>query len=342
MKKKLLALALSAVMMLGLSTTAFASTVTPVESQTVTATIKKVYTEENEGTTSPADTFKFTVENYALSDAASTVTVANMPTPSINDISVAEEDADVNGKEYTLSIELPKYESVGVYTYKVTEVDNKLAGVTYDPTVYYLKVVVIQTNGVLSVQSYELHSGSENGAKDDTIDNIYSAGELDIKKEVTGNLGDKTKYFAITVTLTGESDKTYATSYPVEALSYSVTSEDEDGNEVTTTNPTSISIGTATTFYIKDDETIKITNLPYGVTYTVTEAEYEGYTETIAYNDANTKIDSATDSVTVTNNKGNEVDTGINLDSLPYILILALVLIGAAYVITRRCLSDRY
>ena len=36
-------------------------------------------------------------------------------------------------------------------------------------------------------------------------------------------------------------------------------------------NPSSIVIGTPTTFYLKDQETISIANLPYGVTYTVAE-----------------------------------------------------------------------
>ena len=84
------------------------------------------------------------------------------------------------------------------------------------------------------------------------------------------------------------------------------------------------------------------TNIPYGVTYTVEEADYtsDGYKTTYALGDNNKKIDSASDSVDITNNKNNDkIDTGINLDSMPYIMILALVAVCAVVMFARKRFS---
>ncbi|MCC8128252.1 MAG: DUF5979 domain-containing protein [Clostridiales bacterium] len=327
MKKKLLSLALAAVMVMSLSATALASEVTKTEEQTVTASISKMYTLTNSDTKSPADTFKFTVENYSVKDAADGVTVNNMPTPSITDISVLDGDATVDGTSHGLSITLPSYSSVGVYTYKITETDNKLAGVTYSTTDYYLIVTVTQENGVLSVSSYYLHSGSVDGIKTDDIDNTYSAGSLNVTKTVNGNLGDKTKKFEFTVTFTAPADKTVAWSLVTGTVA---------GQTVTF----DLSTSQTYTFELADGETATFSNLPYGVTYIVTETADSGYRTTQTGNEG--EINSGSATAAFINTKDGDVDTGINLDTLPYIMILAVVFAGAAYMVIRKRMSDRY
>lgn len=70
------------------------------------------------------------------------------------------------------------------------------------------------------------------------------------------------------------------------------------------------------------------------LTYEVVEADYtseaNGKYDAAKYDFTDTakKIDSATDTVTITNNKGTGVDTGVVLDSLPYILLIAVALVG--------------
>ena len=75
------------------------------------------------------------------------------------------------------------------------------------------------------------------------------------------------------------------------------------------------------------------------MTYTVTESDYtaDGY-DAAAYEfgDDNKKIDSAEDKVTITNNKGTTVDTGVFLDSLPYIMLLAIVGVGATLFVSKK------
>lgn len=77
---------------------------------------------------------------------------------------------------------------------------------------------------------------------------------------------------------------------------------------------------------------MKFTNIPYDVTYTVAEEDYrsEGYDAAdYEYSDEANKIDSVNDTVKITNNKGaGTIDTGITLDNLPYIMILALVAVA--------------
>ena len=116
---------------------------------------------------------------------------------------------------------------------------------------------------------------------------------MNITKKVTGNAGDKNELFKVTVTFKNESkanmnsDITYNNFYDV------------NGNP--TTDATSLSwtdtVGTSginetktVSFYVKDGTTVMFDNIPYGVTYTVTETQpsddkythsfhYEAYTD---------------------------------------------------------------
>jgi len=243
-------------------------------------------------------------------------------------------DAKATGTEKSVEITLPKYEHVGIFTYKITESDdNQFAGVDYDGNTLYLKVTVIEQNGEIRVASLR-YANAENGAKDEGFKNTYSAGDLSIHKNVTGNMGEKDRYFKVTVTLTGDTTKTY--------LPFNVT------GGTYTQNPATISVGTSVDFYIKHDETIKIVNIPYDVTYTVVEEDCtdDGYAAAV-YTDDDTDdetektIDDAADLVTITNTKGAEVDTGISVDSIPYIAMLGVVAIGGTgFLVSKKRRSE--
>ena len=222
---------------------------------------------------------------------------------------------------------LPVYERVGVYTYTLKETDNKTAGVAYYSKDIKLVVTVIQgEDGKLRVAG--VHTEDEGSDKSDEITNIYSAGTLKVSKTVTGNLGDRDKYFTFKVTLTGEQDKNYADSYAVTGGSYEE-------------NPTTVKVGEPAVFHLRHGDTISISNLPYGVTYTVEEtaAEADGYT-TEKTGDSG-RICSAEATAAFTNTKEGHIDTGIKLDSLPYILVFAGALaLAVIMVIRKRRISD--
>lgn len=377
--KKLLATMLALVCAVGMSITALAvdgektpsvpsSTVSPVDPlegkymdaslTTNTVTITKDYQLTNADTVSPAETFSFSIERTSVSDAADGITKDNMPIPTIGTVSYTKGEAGSATSSKDITVTLPAYTSVGVYTYTIKEVipTRPTAGVTYRTDDITLVITVVEVNGkkvVAAVHcetpkdvSYIEEGPTIDGTKTDTFVNTYSAGNVEITKVVTGNLGDKTKYFDVTITLTLDSNKDYSgvsITANGDELSWKGTNDE--------TNPTSIDLTTTTsaTFHIKDGETVVISNIPYGVTYTVTETDYSDYTETIARPvdvDANKDgiavytIDSAKESVTVTNHKQGEVDTGINLDNMPYIVLLGIAAAGMILFLARKRVND--
>lgn len=102
------------------------------------------------------------------------------------------------------------------------------------------------------------------------------------------------------------------------------------------------------TIQLKHDQTITFTNLPFGVEYVVTEADYTGKNggydaPKYDYKNSDKKISVADQSVTITNNKNSDnIDTGVNLTTLPYILVFAgvIVIAGAAFITRRRKFED--
>lgn len=334
--KKLLSLALALIMVLTLSVAVAAAAHTDME----TITISVTYNATNEGTTSPAEEFVFAIANTSVTDAASGVTKENMPTPTAGSVTYAAGEAGNAGTmTKNVTITLPEYTSVGIYTYTITPTPGTNAGVTYWAIPIKLVVTVIQdTNARLRVAA--VHTEGQEEGKSDDISYTYSAGSLEVKKLVTGNLGDRNKEFNVTVTFTAPADKEVKS-----VISYT------DGTpktiETSAWTEKNGSKQAEVTITLKHDETVTFTNIPYDVTYTVTEADYtpEGYDEeVIVYSDnVNKKIDADTpnDTVTITNNKGTNVDTGIVLDSLPYILLIAVALVGVVAFTAKKRTIDR-
>lgn len=129
---------------------------------------------------------------------------------------------------------------------------------------------------------------------------------LTVKKLVTGSLGDKTKEFHFT-------------------YSY------DDGSGELKTND----------FVLKNNDSKFIEELPIGTVVTVTENNGEGYTtqyskngETFIDTDASRScqitIKNGNNELTFVNSKNVSPDTGVLLDSMPYVIILIAVAAGAA------------
>ena len=306
------------------------------EAQTVDIT--KVYSLLNSGTTAPAEDFEFTItakdEAPQLQQAGAgvdTVTISYNNTD-------ASYTATTAGTKQTVSLAFPINDSsvkVGEYVYEIEETSGSTAGVVYSDRKITVTVLVVNkadgTGLEIGSISYEVSEGKLQDGEG--FQNQYKAVEsLDITKNVTGSLGDKTKYFEVTVKLTGENGVTTPEKF---AVSY-------EGEYV---NPTEIVVGAETKFYLKDDETISIKNVPYGVTYTVVESDYTGddgydaakYTVNGADVDAvNDEVDSSTESVEITNNKGVNINNGVILDNIPYLILIAVVIAAAIFLVLRR------
>lgn len=328
--KKILSLALALVLVLSMSTVAFAAeTGESTYTDMSTVTLTKEYKLTNTGTTSPVETFAFSALTCTnVTDAADGVTTANAPVPTIASVSYTAGEAGGKNAKKNITITLPEYTSVGIYTYTFTENDGGTAGVTYRSDAITLVVTVIEQGGKVRVAA--VHAEGENENKSSEFNNEYSAGSLSVKKTVTGIMGDQQKEFTVKVIFTAPAGDTVR-----EDITY------VDGNERKT-----IAAGWSTTaeatITLKHDETVTFTNIPYGVTYTVVENDYtaeaDGGYDAASYNfdDNNKKIDSASENVTITNNKNGEIDTGISMDSMPYILLLAVACMGLIVFISKK------
>ena len=279
--------------------------------------IKKNYELANTGTISPEETFTFAIEPGTVTDASEGIDAADYM-PIVGDVTYQQGEAGSANKTRQIEIQLPKYDSVGVYTYIIHEVAGNSAGVTYYGDAILLRVTVIEQDGKLRIAAVHTEDPESTGeGKKDDFDNLYSAGELEVHKDVEGIMGNKDKYFEFTVQLTGEEGKTYQDSYAITGGSYDA-------------NPALIEIRpgetTEATFYLKDGDTIHIENLPYGVEYKVSETPVADYVTTETGTEG--EVDEAVEQANFTNTKGGTVDAGVVLDSAPYLFTLT----GAAGV----------
>lgn len=233
----------------------------------------------------------------------------------------------------------------GTYYYTVTETNNGVQGVTY-ATALTMKV----TAGYATADARELtywvaltrdtvetnfmFNKDKKVGQDKAFENTYSAGDLVITKAIRGSNGDRAHEFDFTITLSGQ-----------KGTKVSYTANDKPvigiiGEDGTLTIPN---------IKLADDGKFVISNIPYGVTYTISEAT-EGYTATAkkgsdtanltttdttaAYTDS---VDAASTTIAFTNTLGDTIlDTGVILDNAPYILMLTVVAAGAMTLVIKK------
>ena len=341
--KKIISLLLTLIMVFSLATVAAADeNVAGEEEKTLTyvttVDLAKVYklsekTETTDGTVSyaksPAETFKFTIEKVSaeetgLNAAGEEITVNNMPMfeDAGVEISFVENEATVGGDKNTTKLNLPTYDAVGIYTYKITEQASDTAGLSIDSNVLYLKVTVVEDNGKKYVAALH-YANADTGSKEESITNTYAAGALNVTKTVTGNLGDLQQDFHFTATFNAPENKVVKST-----ITYTVAGEAQDA-------PTFTNGVCTVDFNLAHGETASFKNLPEGVTYTVTETAFEGYTTTKT-GDTGTIADGVTSTAAFTNTKETNVDTGISLDSAPYFLMLAVAVFGMVALVSKK------
>lgn len=334
--KKLTAGALALSMMFAMAVPmAFAETPRDMTS----VTVKKLYKLEGEGV-SPEETFTLKQTKSEVVDSEAETAPA---LGAITGAYFAEGAATTAGATGDITIALPTYEKVGIYKYTLEEVAKKTAGVTYYGNEIKLVVTVVN-GGTGKVRVAAVHTEAENenggfdsitkgeGGKSDTFANTYKANELEVSKTVTGNMGDKDKYFTFHVTFTKNSNEDAPT-----LIKY----EDATGEHTLT-----FTGGTVTKeFTLKNDSEMHFTNVPAGVTYTVSEESYasDGYktyigSETEENEKRKAEGTATTEKATVAffNHKGGDVDTGVILDNAPYILMLAVVAGGAMTLVIKK------
>ncbi len=208
-------------------------------------------------------------------------------------------------------------------------------------------------------------------SKDDTFKNVYSAGTLSVKKVVTGNMADKDKLFNVIVTLTSPADGSKVTS----DISYTGGSDagntgaiTEDWTGTKTINLKLKHDETVTFTNIPKDVTYTVVESDYtSEGYDAPVYDFKAqYKVNIAEGTADATVKTYEDDVTdkkimgadvvlkagganitlqdyaydhdvvITNNKEADVDTGIVTNNLPYIAVLAVVILAAVILMKRR------
>ncbi len=300
-------------------------------------TINKVYALTIlDGAKLPETDIKFTPTLKSITD--STVTVANMAQKPVSITFTPDKETVLNTSEssYTnsqpITIQFPEYPEVGVYTYEVVESGTAFAGVTYSDPIT-MKVTVIRIKGELKIAGIAFRVG-EATTKLQEITNKYEAGTLEVKKLVTGNMGELDRDFTIKVTFT--SSKKVNSTIGVTVSGTGAITEGVTNNTI----PAGWETSKEVTFTLRANDTITFTNVPAGVAYEISETDYTkapySYDEAKYIKGNGTITAGVKTEASVTNNKDVVVDTGVTLDSAVYMLIMALALAGFVVLKIRR------
>ncbi len=350
MNKKLLALLL-AILMVAVSACAMADGTTQSQiTEKTSIPVYKTYT----GNGKPAETFTF--KTQAIGNA-----------PAIGNITIGFTSDASEGNTLTGSITLPDVgtdggftAAPGVYKYVITEVvpNTKTAGMTYDEENSYLLTVTVynaDTNSgspkykttatiyaatVAKDDAGNVTSATESGSKltEATFTNTYAGTNLIVEKKLAGTGANSSDKFNMQVVFSADSGERLTSDITCVKSADTITvTESSDGYTFTIEG-------------IGNNETVTFSNIPVGAKYTVTETNKTGSVSNTVYTatgevTAATKIAAETENsknkVTITNTYDATIDTGVNTDNTPYILLMALVAIMAlAFVAKKRSVRE--
>lgn len=330
--KKLVSLALALLMIFSLATVAMAADYVPGEN--FPGTLKKTYT-VNSGT-APAETFNFHFGEgtYAPFEGSAP---EGYTVPKLDDVSIAfDEEHGFTGvtKDLTAQFSIDPNDGswlLGTYTYPVNELPGTTAGVDYSEEKLELVLTILRSDdaeGYHFVAAF-YYQNKESKNKTEGFTNYYDAGSLKVTKHIVGNQADEGRTFTFTVTFTAPADRSVESAVTVKVAD----------TDVTASNPIvwneNKTVGTWTG-ELGDDVTVEFINLPEGVIYEVTE-NADGYESTAVFDDETKTIGADTvDTVEFTNKKDADIDTGILLDSAPYILLLVVAFFGMTALMTKK------
>ena len=259
----------------------------------------------------------------------------------------AADDSGIANKESDVSVgfDTSKFEAPGIYYYHLTERDPGIHGLTATTATYLLKVRVVNDNtsepdGATFKIDYATLTSLDDNTKSDLITNTYTTHGLTVTKALAGDWADYTDNFIFTLEITDpDADPGRMASVTVQTTSAAgVTS----GAEVKPFTNGKVSFSET----IRGGDVIKVTGLPTGAAYTITESGLDAGKYTTAWTlDGETlstektlptqTVGAADTALTVTNTRSAIAPTGLLLDAAPYGAMLALAA-GSGLVFFRK------
>ena len=184
-------------------------------------------------------------------------------------------------------------------------------------------------------------SANQNSGTTVEFTNTYNIPKLEamtIQKKVTGEFGERSKMFTFSVTL------------------------DNAANPALLSGVTHPNVANLTSFTMKHGEHVELKNIPVGTTITITETDADEYktsatghgkpissgdrtfTYEVVEKDGKAVLVSVGEeskpfdgsAITVTNSFDGNPDTGVLLDTLPYLILLAVAVAGGVLVVVRK------
>lgn len=361
--KKFFAGVLAAAMMLTVgATAAFATNTTDTTNSMIVADgngvanatlTKKLVVAE--GIAPQSMTFKFTV-GAGQADAAKSVKAGTVgegfEQPSVTFRKTGNEQFTVNTYSQNFNIDLVKllgnnYNKVGKYAYTISEDDTMIPGITKDNRT--LKMIITVVNKTSENLDYNTGYGyyvglfNQDGSKADDFTNTYNSYSLEVKKTVQGNFGDLGDTFTFYITLGGADGKD--NNYASATVTVSDAANAANGKTWTIG-------GGQQTVTLKHGQTIIVSNLPVGVTYTVTEKKTNDDSTAWVYTTTGEAVanaenvlpsitaDNNVNKVEIVNKHEGTPDMGVVLDNAPYIAMLAIVAIGGVALMLNKRRRD--